>query len=315
MDILAVIVLYKRILGDSPTVECMASEFRRNPGLENQIGVLIWDNGPATLDHPQIPFPALYRTEGRNIGVSGAYDRGLDLATSSGADWLLLLDQDTSIPRGALQHMLENSREMKARSEIAAVVPVLMSGNQISSPYIQGWFRQKLIHPQFRGTPPGLLMAHNSGTMVRIAALREIGGFNLDFWLDYSDIVLFDRLQRSGKRIFVAGDLQLQHSISISDYDSQVSPERYTNLLHAEASYWDLYRPLPLRALHTVRLLVRGIRQYFRLKNKRFAAMTLSHLWRRLRTRRSERLRQWKQASAERNIPLADEPGMAEQRG
>lgn len=138
------------------------------------------------------------------------------------------------------------------------MVPVLRNGD-----HVQGWLRQKPVHPPFRGTP---------------------------------------------------GRLQMQPRISISDYDAQVAPERYTNLLHAGAADWDLYRAVPPRALHTFRLLVRGIRQCIggcttrSLPRRRF-------LRKRLCTTRRERLRQWKQASAERNRLLFHEAGTAEQKG
>lgn len=315
MDILTIVVLYKRTPENSETVQSLTSEFRRNPGMADQIGLLIWDNSPDPVVDPQMQIPAIYRGDGENVGVAGAYDGGMRMAIASGCEWLLLLDQDTSIPAGFVSRLSEISREMQRRNDIAAIVPILMNGDEVSSPYVQGWFRRKAIHPPFRGTPAGLLLAHNSGAMVRITALREIGGFDLDFWLDYSDIVLFDRLQRSGRKIFVAGDVQAQHSISISDYDSLVSPERYRNILAAESSYWDVYRAMPFRALHSLRLLIRAIKQWGRLKNKNFAALTFSHFWMRLSTKRSERLRQWKQASSERQSNWARHRATADRKG
>ena len=71
--------------------------------------------------------------------------------------------------------------------------------------------------------------------------------------------------------LYIASDLQLQHSLSIMDYDSDMTPERYGNFLAAEGTFFFLRRsPLDNVAL-TVRLLARGTKQNLRYNNKTFA--------------------------------------------
>ena len=40
----------------------------------------------------------------------------------------------------------------------------------------------------------------NSGMLLRVAALRRIGGYSMDFWLDFSDRYVCERLLRIALR-------------------------------------------------------------------------------------------------------------------
>ena len=63
--------------------------------------------------------------------------------------------------------------------------------------------------------------AVNSSTLMRVAALREIGGYSEEFWLDLSDVYTFQAMYFKGRYIYVASDLVLQHSLSGMDYDKE----------------------------------------------------------------------------------------------
>ena len=134
----------------------------------------------------------------------------------------------------------------------------------------------------------------DSATLMRTAALREAGGYDEElFWLDFSDIDVFTTLHRKGKSIFIASDLQLQHSLSTMDYDNEMTIERYGNFLAAEGTFFSVRRsPLDNVAL-TARLLARGIKQYLRFKNRTFAGMTWKAFCGRVVLTKAQRLRKW----------------------
>ena len=75
---------------------------------------------------------------------------------------------------------------------------------------------------------------------MRVTALREVGGYSEEFWLDLSDVYVFQELYRKGKFMYVAGDLRVDHSIASMDFDKEMSPERYRNFMAAESAYIDL---------------------------------------------------------------------------
>jgi GT2 family glycosyltransferase len=303
MQILIVVVIYKTALKQSETLDGLCRAFDKYPELLQSIGLLIWDNSPVSVEDPAFPFPFEYRHTSDNLGVSGAYNRAMEFAESTGCPWLLLFDQDTTVPDTFLRRMLEYSREQERDTNIAAVAPFLLDGDQEISPVIPLFYRFKLMSRPFRGVYPDEVFVANSGTLMRVSSLREIGGYDERFWLDYSDIVAFHQLHRNGRRIYVAGDLELQHKIACVDYDGTMSAERYLNSIAAEGAYWDMYRTRLQSAMQTVRLLARTLRQYRHYKNKTFSKITWKYFCVRLFVSKTERLKRWKQQSLQRNIP------------
>jgi GT2 family glycosyltransferase len=307
MQLLVVIVRYKALIENSETIRTLATMFSDNPVLSKDADVLIWDNSPVALVSPRFPFHADYRHCGKNVGVSGAYNQGMEIAVSRGIPWMLLLDQDTTLPGDFLTKMLEYSRANQPDEQIAAIVPFLMDGTLPSSPtaVLCGW--NKPLEPPLYGVYPREVFAANSGTLIRVSALRDVGGYDEDFWLDLSDVVTFRRLHLRGKQIFIAGDLEVQHKITNNDYDGSMSPQRYLNFITAEGAYWDLYRTSLPRAIYTVRLLGRVFRQYRRYKNKVFSGITWRYLCQRFLTSKKTRLRAWRQQSLRRDLPAITE--------
>lgn len=303
MIILAVVVRYKTPLEESETIRTLANSFSNQPELTHNAEVLVWDNSPVALQNPQFPFPVSYHHTGKNEGVAGAYNRAMRIAVGRGIPWMLLLDQDTSLPDDFLPRMLEYSRTHLTNEDIAAIVPFLLDDKVPSSPVAVhcGW--NKPILPPRSGIYAGEAFAANSGTLLRVSALREIDGYDEAFWLDLSDVVMFRRLYTRHKQIFIAGDLRVQHKITNNDYDGSMSIQRYLNFIWAEGAYWDLYRGSLPRAIYTARLFGRVIRQYRRYRNKAFSGITLRYLWQRLIVSKRVRLEAWKRQSIKRDLP------------
>jgi GT2 family glycosyltransferase len=304
MQILAVVVLYKRALGNSQTIRGLAACLERHPELRRSIRLLVWDNSPSPLAQRDLPFPFEYKHSSQNVGVSGAYNRALEIAEKLSCSWILLLDQDTTIPDDYLNRMIAYSQQLESKSEIAAIAPFLLDGDKTITPGIIRFYGITLMSRPFSGVYSKEVYAGNSGTLMRVAALREIGGYDERFWLDYSDIVMFHHLYRQGKRLYVAGDLQLPHVISSADYDGLMSPERYRNFMLAEEAYCDLYRPGWQNAIQTLRLFARSIKQYLRFKNKEFSRISWAYFWRRVLLTKTRRLIHWQRHSIERDLPV-----------
>jgi GT2 family glycosyltransferase len=307
MQILAVVVRYKTPLSGSDTIHGLANTFACHPELHEQVGVLVWDNSPMPEENPRLPFAFTYRHSAENLGVSGAYNRAMEHAETLGCPWMLLLDQDTTLETNFLSAMLEYSLDQGKNEDIAAIVPFLFDGERPISPIAMGYAGNKPISPPFFGPYSKAIFAANSGTLMRVASLRAIGGYNESFWLDLSDVVVFHRLWTSGRRTFVAGDLHVQHKVTNNDYDGSMSPQRYRNFISAEGAFWDLYRTTMKNMIQTTRLFARAIRQFRRFRNKNYSKITFTFALGRLFFSRERRLAQWKNGMAQRNIPLVSE--------
>jgi len=288
---------------ESQTIQGLLQTFACYPELHDSLSVLIWDNSPTPLKNPLPLSSFIYKHSQENLGVSGAYNRAMKLAEAMGCQWLLLLDQDTATPADFLPEMLKLGCRFLNKPEIGAVVPFLMDGDRILSPFKVLFKRLKPLHRPFEGVYPGQVSAANSGTLMRIDALRQIGGFNEDFWLDFSDIVVFHLLHQHGKQVYIAGDLLLQHKIAVIDFKNSMSPERYSSFIAAEGAFWDTYGTVAEPAFHTLRILERTIRQKRRFENSAYAKITLAYFFTRLFLSKKYRLRRWKLQSLRRDIP------------
>jgi GT2 family glycosyltransferase len=307
-QIVAVVVLYKRLPEQSQTVESLGKIFAAKPELLDSIHVVLFDNSPTALDHMSRPFPFSYHHAGRNLGTSGAYNYAMELAEREAISWLLLLDQDTSVSAEFLPRILEYSYLLQGKADIGSVVPFIYSHGTLVSPRKLGRFnRISQIPADFNGCCRQRAYAVNSATLMRVSALREIGGYSDDFWLDLSDVYVFQAMFRKGRYMYVAGDLTLQHLITSMDFDNDMTPERYRNFLAAESAFVDLFSSAPERAAHVIRLLARTLRQRRRHRNRVFSEITLEYFYRRLFDTRATRIQSWRKQLLLRDIPVIED--------
>jgi GT2 family glycosyltransferase len=308
MQIVIVIVLYKRSPSESQTINSLTAVFRRNPALLGALRVFIWDNTPNLSGEPVMPFPANYRHAGGNLGTSGAYNQALGFAESLGSPWLLLFDQDTTVSEELLPRMLDYSKSLQGVAEVGAVAGFVYSHGALVSPKRLARFNQvRPIAPTIHGIYKRKAYAVNSATLMRVSALREIGGYSDEFWLDLSDVYVFQAMHRRGKYIYLAGDLRVEHSIASMDFDNEMSPERYRNFIAAESAFIDLYLPPLERIAQLLRLFVRTIRQYWRYENKTFAKISWDYFCRRIFQTRATRILGWRKQLASRDMPVIED--------
>jgi GT2 family glycosyltransferase len=308
MQILAVIVLYKQAPEKSQTIQSLIQVFERHPELNGAVHLLLWDNSPIPASDASLPFPFELSHAGRNVGTSGAYNYAMEAAESRGCPWLLLLDQDTTVSEDFLRAMILYSQRFREAPEVAAVVPFIFSHGTLVSPRrLLSFNRVQQIPVTFSGLCKDKAYAVNSATLMRVSALREIGGYSEEFWLDLSDVYVFQTLHRKGRYMYIAGDLRVEHSIASMDFDKEMSLERYRNFLAAESAYIDLFLPPLERSAQLLRLFVRAVRQYLRYQNKVFSRIAWQYFLQRLFLTRVARLERWRTQLSKRDIPaIAD---------
>ena len=263
--------------------------------------VTIWDNSPEALMEPQLSVPFLYRHSETNAGVSGAYNNAMEYALQHGHEWMLLLDQDTEIDAAFLRAMMAHALKLEANPEIAAIAPTVFVRGFTVSPRQQLFNRHRAYPAGQSGVAPGEAFAINSGCLMRASSLKEIGGFSTEFWLDYSDMYVFHQLFLHGKRVWRAADVELEHDMSIMDYDRLMTPQRYCDFSAAESAFNDLYKGGVENAIQNLRLFARAIKQRKKYRNPEFSRIAWRQLIYRLRVRRAERIARWRDENRMRN--------------
>jgi len=260
--ILIVAVMYQRAPHESSSICSLAQIFKTCPALASRFALVIFDNSPQShrvmID---FDFPVLYKHDPANPGLAGAYNFALKVAEEGGSQWLLLLDQDTSLIREFILELIKSVDSLIGRSDVASIVPKLLVNGIIFSPAAH--FIEQLRHqykrsnhavvPETVGVQQRRLFAYNSGSAHRVSALRAIGGFPQDFWLDYLDHAVFHSLHNCGYRVYVM-HTRIPHDASLARASS-VPLWRHRNILAAQTCFVKKTGTAFDRLLHRIWLL------------------------------------------------------------
>ena len=294
---LAVIALYRMRPSDSAsltTLKVAAAQLSSDLGT---LDILIYDNTPGADPQrpPELPDQVGYYASGHNDGVASAFNYGLVSALQRKCDWLITLDQDTSLPADFLDRVAQVAQKIKHEPSVAAIVPQITGDGRMLSP---NWFWAGAIPRWFPcgyiGIPQHDTFAFNSASVLRVSALRQIHGYSRSFWLDNSDSHLYHRLHLYGKKVFVAGDIQVDHEFSMLDRKNRMSISRYRNVLRSESFFWDTSMNRLAGIERTVRLIGRWCKQAVDRHSKELRTETALGIRRRLFSSRRSRVASWK---------------------
>ncbi len=294
--LLAVVVLYRQAPADSVTVQTLARALDAPDAPTCR--VVLYDNTPAAeRKHGAIPRDFHYVPAESNRGMLGAYEAALTAAEAEGAAWMLTLDQDTALPETFLAALAPGLAAAAANPCIGAIVPHLAEGTRLLSPAYVNIGRARPLPAGFDGTPTREARAFNSAALLRVAAVRSLGGFEPGFWLDHFDSWLHHELYVRGWRMHVLGGLTLEHHFSLLDYGNRVSLDHYKNFLAAESAYNDLYESWFARVAYTAQMGVRLLNQLRRRESREILEATRQAWRRRLTMSRQARLERWRAAA------------------
>lgn len=262
-----------------------------------RVRILLYDNTVGGECQGTLPKGVNYESSSSNHGLADAYNRALELAEQEGFHWLLTLDQDTALPETFLENLCNAIVRVEASPEISAVVPqILEKGRMLSPNYFLLSAVPRFFHLGFVGIPTQATFAFNSASTLRVSDLREIGGYSPLFWLDYCDAYIFNRLNRNGKKVFIAGNIQVEHEFSMLDVKKRVTLERYRNIVQAGCAFWDMELGTLAGLYHTASLVYRLYKHWKRGDDPAIRRITLKMLKKRLLQSRKRRIEDWKRA-------------------
>ena len=302
--LLAVIVLYKMRAADSPSLRTLVAAAKEVDPALLDLEIYIQDNTPGASCVGPLPEAGVARYEAapNNPGLAHAYNRATEHAVLDGYQWLLTLDQDTTLPRDYLARMVDYIQRLNSSQEICAIVPQVLDRAKNLSPF---WFMGGALPSWFKigftGVARHCTYALNSGAVLRVAALQRIGGYSSRFPLDVSDINLFHQLHASGGRVYVAGDIQVSHNFSLLDKARRMSLDRYRSMLRDECAFWDLYMSPAARMERFARLVARMVKDFLNSADAVFHRVTFGELLRRVSKSRAQRLKEWGKWADERS--------------
>ncbi|WP_462411358.1 glycosyltransferase [Neobacillus sp. Marseille-QA0830] len=276
MKITLVIVLYKSTLNQSTTFCSLLDSSKRNMEFLKNVSIVIYDNSPneQSLEGQNLSgLKIIYKHDSRNLGIASAYNYAWSIARENGSDWLMLLDHDTNLTDSYLDEVL-NLPELNGK--IAAIVPKVFNGNTYISPVYSQSLRPLQREVPVTGLQEQPVMAINSGALLKLDFLNEIGGFNEDFPLDYLDHWIFYKIYETGWKVKVL-EATLEHELSVMDY-SRVSYKRYQSIIDSEMKFYKFYKK-DMYSSYRKQLAKRFLKQILTVKNKKIAMYTLRKLF------------------------------------
>ncbi|QBK77616.1 hypothetical protein QK342_15340 [Myroides odoratimimus] len=222
------IVLYGVELEESETFITLIHSFRMS-NKKNKLNISVFDNTPRDDDKRETYFYEFdnfievnYFTENINRGLPYAYNKMVDIGHELNMEYIVLLDQDTTLPIDFYEKYVTNS----SLSNINC--PVVRSNNVIISPCKINNYRCSPFKKINLGEMElNKLSCINSGMMVSIPFFREIGGYNERLFLDFCDHDFIDKVKVKEKMINVI-DVCLEQDFSNDVHTYEQSKHRYS---------------------------------------------------------------------------------------
>lgn len=230
-------ILYKKTVEES---ECVCSLKRCFVG-NDDIKILLISNSQDKKLVSADWYEAYQATE--NLGLAAPYQFGLNYANDNGAKYLITFDQDTEINEAyaeAVKRILEKNDD-SIGEKVSAYLPMLydVEENRPCSPGVFNPKERLSTHRYEKNkvTDEDVIVGFNSGAIYKVDALNSIGGFPLDYPLDFSDGEIFRKFHYAGYRAIVMDDIRINHSLSINSNDG-MSRLRFVSFLHYAKKFY-----------------------------------------------------------------------------
>lgn len=194
--------------------------------------IVVVDNASQdeTVARLRVEFPGVtLLCNTRNLGFAAGVNVGIRHALAAGAEYVLLLNNDTLVPPDLLATMLRAAAELP---DAGMLTPMLRYMDQPAAPADTLWFSGARRHPltlesrEFGPLGPRAQQVPQArsrvdyifGTAMLLPStvLREVGLFDERFFLYYEDMDLCLRVQRAGYHLYVLPEVSVQHGIATS---------------------------------------------------------------------------------------------------
>lgn len=272
--------------GESDTAACLDSFLAQR---DVRVEILLVDNastdGSGERLRERYPMVSYLQT-GVNLGYSGGNNRGIEWALSRGADWVLVVNNDTIADPHCVRSLLSASA---SDQRLAAVAPLIARYDDPTRVWFAGGHFDRIravgVHQHMnapvaalgasgttRGAPHWRTSTFLTGCclLLRPAALREVGLFREDFFAYGEDLELSLRLRAKGWQVGWVPAALIAHRVP--PYGAEPTPaqillrdrnrRRLVRMHYARG--WRIVFLLwfwPTRLVHLARYLLRGDRR------------------------------------------------------
>jgi rhamnosyltransferase len=150
-----------------------------------------------------------YLTEGRNVGLSAAYNKILEYTEKLGSvEGVLFLDQDSTLPIESIHNLLASYQRVKTLQPVGVISGMAMRPESV--PY-----RVYALEHAESGSS-GLVkvkMTPSSFSFVPVSAINVVGKFYDDFFIDHIDVDFCYRCRNAGLLVAMDTSAPFPHRI------------------------------------------------------------------------------------------------------
>lgn len=234
------IVTYKEVFHETITYRSLLNSIF-NLTDEHEINISVFDNTPLTEKKYSLKNEVLidrnvttrYITDNNNIGLARAYNILVADAQKNGCEWIVLLDQDTTLPSDFCRIYFS------LPSGILLHAPKVFSNSIMISPAKYNNYRSVLIDNDSSGvTPLANLSCINSGLLVNIKLYKKVGGYNEKLFLDFCDHDFILRVKKDYNEINII-DTHVSQNFSNDIHTKHEAFQRYKLFLNDLSNFGD----------------------------------------------------------------------------
>ena len=152
-----------------------------------------------------------------NLGYAGGNNLGIKHAMAQGAEYILILNNDTVISADLLDKLISVA---ETDSTIGAVSPAIKeSTSQIVYYGKVDWLKSELKHSATKPTGEYLNNKQyliGAAILLKRSALEKVEGFSEAYFLYFEDADLSQRLQRAGFKLKIVPEVIIEHQVAAS---------------------------------------------------------------------------------------------------
>ena len=236
------------------TLDCLASLAVQALPAGFELRTLVVDNGSSdgSVEALQAAFPRVELLAlPANVGYARGVNAGLRLALDAGADWTLLLNNDTVAEPGLIAALVEAAT---ASPEVGMLAPTVVYHDRPSQVWPSAGWRRRLTLAAFDSTaaPPSrepydVDWATGCCLLVRRALWEQVGPLDPGFRVYYEDHDLCLRARAAGWRIQHVPVARIRHKVARSTGEG--SPAQLYLMARSSVRYYWKHAPGARRPL------------------------------------------------------------------
>lgn len=151
-----------------------------------------------------------------NYGIAKAQNQGIDIATAENATHVIFFDQDSQISKNFIKILIDEEKKILENGiKLAAIGPQIIdetSGNSIPFINYKNGFKKRIfLNSKKQNSECFSLLS--SGTLINMTALKDIGNYKEDLFIEYVDVEWGARAKSKGYSLYGTSKTKIIHNL------------------------------------------------------------------------------------------------------